>query len=436
MWKTMKIFTGIFCLLAVNLLFSQGWTPAPGNGQVAGGLGYARIGEDDFVGITIRPELAFGKIGIGLNIDLLYNVDTGHIRTQDWNESYDYFRMLRYVRYGQKQDPFYTRIGALDRTRIGHGFLMNYYTNETANYDQRKIGLVLDIDFGTYGFESMTSNLGRLEIIGLRGYFRPLRLMTEMPIIKDLTFGASYVTDTDPDENRNSDDGISAWSLDTGLPLLNTQLFYTGLYYDFGKIVDFGNGQAFGIEAQLKSPLNIFQVYSKFERRLLGEKFTPTFFGAYYEVERHQKDLVKGIGGQDSVVHHYKTDYLNGLTKEVKGWYGELGADVLGALHIVGTYQWLDDDPNGILHLQAEIPDAVPKIAARATYDKINIQSAKDISLPNSVAAVGLGYKINPWMVLYMDYMYTFYEDDAGNIKTQKRIRPSVAFVYNFPLGK
>lgn len=430
------IIISLFCLLFVNPVFSQGLEPAPGNGQLLGGIGYAQIGDEDYFAVTVRPEIAIGKIGIGLNIDLLYNVDTGHIRTEDWNESYDYFRILRYVRYGQKRDPLYMRIGALDRTRIGHGFLMNYYTNETANYDKRKIGLVFDMDLGTFGFETMTSNLGRMEILGLRGYTRPLRLVTDLPIIKNLTFGMSYISDTDPDANRNSDDAVNAFGFDSELPLIKIPMFYTGLYYDYGKIVDFGSGQAFGIEAQLNGIAGLFAVYSKFERRLLGEKFAPTFFGAYYEVERYSKEIQTTPATGDTIIQSYKTDYLNSLTEDVKGWYGELGAHVLGALQLVGTYQWLDDNPNGILHLQAEIPDAVPSIAARATYDKIGIQTAKDISLPNSVAAIGLGYKINPWMMVYMDYIYTFYEDESGALKTQKRIRPSLAFVYNFPVGQ
>jgi len=434
MEKTTKLMAVLFCFFMLTSVFGQGLAPEPGNGQVAGGLGYAKIGDDNFFGITIRPELAIGKIGVGLNIDLLYNVETGHIRTEDWNESYDYFRILRYVRYGHKRDPFYARVGALDRARIGHGFLMNFYTNETANYDKRKIGFALDLDFGDFGFETMTSNLGRLELVGFRGYIRPMHF-SEIPILSNLAFGLSYVTDIDPDEIRDTDDAVAAFGFDTELPLINNDMLYTGLYYDYGKIVDYGNGTAFGVEAQLKGLAGLFNVYTKFERRLLGEKFIPSFFGAYYEVERHSKTIVPAMAGGDSVIHNRKADILEGLTKDTKGWYGELGAHVLGALQVVGTYQWLDENPNGILHFQAEIPDAVPKISARATYDKIGIKTVKDLSLPNSIAAVGLGYKINPWMIVYMDYIYTFHENEAGELKTQKRIRPSVSFVYNFPIG-
>lgn len=436
MTKKLILICGLFGLLLSSPLLSQGaFSPEPGNGQFTGGLGYTRIDDDNYISMTLRPEIAIGKIGIGLNIEFLYDVDKQIIRKEDWNESYDYFRILRYIRYGHKRDPFYARIGALDRSRIGHGFLMNYYTNETANYDNRKIGLALDIDFGHYGFETMTSNLGRAEIFGMRGYIRPMRFfLPETPIIKNLAVGASYVTDIDPDENRDSDDSVGAWGLDAELPLVSMELLYWGLYYDFGKILDYGNGQAFGTELQLKAIAGLFDVYTKFERRLLGEEFMPAFFGAYYEIERAQKHILTTAAGTDSAFYSHKADGLVGL-EEAKGWYGELGAHVLGALDIVGTYQWLDENPNGILHLQAEIPDAVPKIAARATYDKIGIQTIKDFSLPNSVAAVGLGYKIYPFMMFYMDYIYTWTEDEQGVLQTQKRIQPSVSFVWNFPVG-
>lgn len=430
------------CLLSVGIVFSQGFYPEPGNGVVTGGFGYARIEDEDFVSFTIRPEIAIGKIGVGLSLDLLYNVETGHIRTEDWNETYDYFRILRYVRYGHKREPVYARVGAFDRARIGHGLLMNYYTNETANYDKRKIGLAFDLDLGTWGFESMTSNLGRLEIIGGRVYTRPLRYVTEMPIIKNLTFGASYIRDDDPDENRDTDDAVSAWGLDSELPLINIPMFYTGLFYDFGHINNYGSGQAFGIEAELKAIAGLFNLYTKFERRLLGKEFIPTFFGPYYEVERYIAtgyDIpeLKATVNDSTVITH-KAQLLKAHPKyqdETRGWYGELGADVLGAIRVIGTYQWLDEVNNsGLLHLQADVPDAVPKIAFYATYDKDGIETVKDLSLINSVAKIGMGYKINPWIMVSVNYIYTFYEEN-GAIKSQKRIQPGVSFIYNFPLG-
>ena len=142
-------------------------------GLLMGGVGVTTIDDKTFFSINFRPELAFGKIGIGLNVNLLYNTGSGELRHEDWDEGYDYFRIIRYLRWGHKWDPVYARVGTLDAARLGHGFIVNYYTNE-ASYDNRKIGLAFDLDFGRFGFETITSNLGRAELIAGRGYYRPL----------------------------------------------------------------------------------------------------------------------------------------------------------------------------------------------------------------------------------------------------------------------
>jgi hypothetical protein len=36
-----------------------------------GGLGFAKIQDETYYAIQFRPEFAFGKIGVGLNVNLL-----------------------------------------------------------------------------------------------------------------------------------------------------------------------------------------------------------------------------------------------------------------------------------------------------------------------------------------------------------------------------
>ena len=165
-----------------GVVFPQSAAQIASSGSFTGGVGMAVIDDQTYFTINLHPDVAIGKLGIGLNINLLYNSQTGELRPEDWNESYDYARLIRYIRWGHKRDPFYTRVGILDAARLGHGFIMNYYTNE-ASYDARKIGLELDMDFGSWGVETVTSNMGRLEIIGGRAYVRPLRQVLTIPMI-------------------------------------------------------------------------------------------------------------------------------------------------------------------------------------------------------------------------------------------------------------
>ncbi len=405
-------------------------------GLIMGGMGVSVIDNQTYFTINFRPELAFGKFGLGLNVNLLYNSQTGALRSKDWNSSYDYFRLIRYLRYGHKWDPFYARVGTLDAAFLGHGFIMNYYTNE-ANYDERKIGLAFDLDFGKFGFESVASNLGRAEIVGGRVYYRPLHTLT-IPIIRNFALGATYVHDFDPDAWLGTDDGVSDYGWDVELPIIKTSVLNTTIYYDWaqiagyssteGKSQTFGSGHAVGIMTSLGNLFGVIDLSAKLERRWLGKEFMPSFFDPFYEIYRYQiKDGIK----------LHKTDMLLGLS-ETKGIFGGLYGGLLGnKVRLLGMFSRLDEQKkSGALHLAADAPDAVPTIAAHATYDKMGIETIDDVLTLDyrSVARVGLGYKIKPYLILYMDYIWTFVETEPGShvYQPQERIEPKLVFAYHF----
>jgi len=429
MRKLIKFILSLILLAIISLpAFAQQATPFGNNGSFTGGLGMTVIDDETYFTINLRPDIAIGKFGFGLNVNLLYNTDNGAIRGEDWNESYDWARLIRYIRYGHKRDKFYSRVGTLDAARLGHGFIMNYYTNE-ASFDKRKIGLEFDMDFGTAGFETVTNNLGRFEVFGARAYARPLKPYIDVPLVKDLTFGATYVTDVDPDSRRGTEDGIYAIGLDVELPLIRMPMLNTFTYFDWAKIDSFGSGIAFGIEANLRVIAGVAEVSAKLERRILGKEFIPSYFDAFYEVERFKP--------MESMIYR-KDFYLASVQDETKGVFGELAGHILNTIRLVGNFQRLDQTENsGILHLAADSGDKIPVLALQANYDKMGIETLNDAFTldDRSIARIGVGYKVKPYLMLFMDYIHTFKFDEANNkYKAQKRISPRVVFVYNFGL--
>lgn len=396
-------------------------------GVLMGGMGVGVIDGDPYFIMNLKPELAFGKFGVGLDINLRYNTETGHIRNEDWDEGYDYLRAIRYVRYSYKRnpDPVYARLGALDAARLGHGFIMNYYNNSLL-YDQRKVGLEFDYDYGIGGFESMTNNLGRSEIFGGRVYYRPLQLATDMPILRNFAVGATYVTDVDPDGYRGTEDRVSIFGFDAELPLIKTNLAALVLYADLAKIVDHGKGQALGVEFNLSGIAGLFEIGAQLERRFLDAEFIPAYFGPFYELERDDP-----ANNREAQLHAQKA--------KTHGTYGLLYGHVLNAVRLAGSYERLDGVPkSGRLHVEASIPDAAPKIAARGLYDDRAIDTFSDVFKmdANSAARVGLGYKIQPFLILYMDYLWTFRLDEATQTyKVQRRFEPQLALSFTFPVG-
>ena len=155
-----------------NLLFAVIFIIAIGNGQwnnvrtamtgtsggsIPVGFGATFIDGEAFYLINITPEVAFGQLGVSLDLNLRFTTK-GKLRTGDYNKFEDYLRVIRYVRWAQKGDPFYTRVGQLDYSLLGHGSIIYNYRN-SASYDLRRTGIELDLNFDTFGFESMYSDI-------------------------------------------------------------------------------------------------------------------------------------------------------------------------------------------------------------------------------------------------------------------------------------
>lgn len=399
-------------------------------GMAMGGLGMAFIDGESYWAFNLRTELAMGKFGLGLDIPLRFDTENGKLRTEDWDSSYDYFRILRYIRYGTKRrSQVYARLGMLDGSRLGHGFIMNYYTNE-ANYDNRKIGTEFDLKFRKWGVETVVSNYERLEIVGSRFHITPLRDMNELLLFKKLTFGASLVTDRDPDQTGATDDEVTITGLDVELPLIYTGPFFSKLYADYASIDGFGSGKAVGIEMGLWKLGGLMTIQAKLERRFLGKEFVPSYFDPFYEVQRFQVVDTLGIR---------KTDLLLARTSSEMGYYGELFGHVLNIVKLLGTFERIDGNPqSGRLHLAAILSKALPKISARAVYDKTGIDTFGDAFTldDRSILRAGFGYQINSFLYLFTDYVWTFeLNETSGELKSQRRIEPQLSLVLPLNFG-
>ncbi len=269
----------------------------------------------------------------------------------------------------------------------------------------------------------------------------------DIPIIGNLEVGASFITDInenagilngnyDPvnkEFNVTEDDGsISIIGIDLGLPLLNSSLANITLYLDYSKIIDFGSGVATGVMFDFNLS-SLLQISAKLERRFNYGKYIPSYFNALYEIERFNVDAV-------SDTFTSKAQMLNSVTENRNGFYGDLLVRVLGLFDIYGSYQRLDkESKSGELNLRAAIePESAPFVL-RVGYDKINIQSEKDIFTLNdrSYLFTEAGYKPVEYLLISIVYSWTYTpvrgnDDKIISFEPQKRIEPRISFIYPF----
>ncbi len=278
---------------------------APGQSQVAGGIGISWINGEPYYMIGVMPDLQFSKIGVGLDLTLRIDSKTGMINKVDWSDG-AYRKIIRYLSWGQKNDPLYAQVGQLPMATLGHGFIMYDYNN-SSSFDDRRIGAELDVDFDKYGFEAMYGDFQAPGVMGGRAYVRPLKFtpLGIIPVIGGFELGATYVTDQNkygapvilpdtlpiasrplfPFYGPGTRGKISEYGFDAGLPVLRIPFVNVDLYYDYAQFANYGHGNAAGILGTFHS-LGIVTASAKLEHDWIGNEFIPEYFDQFYELER------------------------------------------------------------------------------------------------------------------------------------------------------
>jgi hypothetical protein len=425
------VLAAAFCMTIVNAQNEASTIIMPNqtSGSMPVGFGATFIDGETFYLINIAPEVSFGNLGVGLDLNLRFST-SGKLRTGDFVKLEDYLRIIRYVRWAQKGDPFYTRVGQLDYSLLGHGSIVYNYRN-SASYDLRRTGIELDLNFEKFGFESMYSDIAGKGLLGLRTYAKPLKFtsLEKIPVINNFEIGLTYARDLNKNADITSADssgrGISIIGFDLGIPIISYSNIKSTLYFDYAKIINYGHGTSVGINL-LFSGLGLVDIRGKYELRFNGEKYLPAYFNALYEYDRY-----------DALNNRSKSDTLKNVTYN-RGYYGELIISVLNTFNIIAGYQAPFDFRNeGVLHAELQLP-AVASFVLRGAYDKIKI--GKVFILDNySILSAELGYKPVPYLMISTLYQRTFSNRNPdgtirsdGSFIKQDRVEPKISLLFEF----
>lgn len=327
--------------LAVFSVFAQ---DAKSGLDFAAGLGLGSeviTGADgtpqSWTSISFQPDLAFGKIGFGLNLPLHFQLypktdPDGNptdepilIYAGDWvpeNKNFQgfldlYLPKIQYVRYGLKgADPIYAKLGSFDDMTLGNGFIMGEYSNMSFQPKMKMLGLDVGVDGKAFGFpyvglELLTGNLAQLDVVGGRLYGRPL-LWLNVPIIKNLEIGASLVADSNAYLYTSSTEAeaLSVFGIDAMVPVISSKLFPLAAFADMA----FEPNQSFGAMLGAGGKLLGFLTYGA-QIRFLQEGFVPSYFDTNYDLYRNVKyDLMQTTASGNAIN---------------PAWYASLGCNLL-----------------------------------------------------------------------------------------------------------
>ncbi|MFK7899206.1 MAG: hypothetical protein AB8B61_00470 [Cyclobacteriaceae bacterium] len=443
------------CALAVSISLSAQDTyqsifqDVPGGGQIQALAGVTRIGDETYAGIRLQPELEFGKVGLGLNVPLLFNTQTGDLRTEEFKNGAGPLKLLGYARYGKKKDDaIYLKVGDLTGTYLGFGGLVNNYSN-SVSFERRKIGLEFDILVKKmFGLEAFYSdfNFASLNILGLRPYVRPFG-KTSIPIIKTTEIGLTYVTDRDQTLSQYNDaSGIvtqsdflnkpfNAIGFDIGFTVVNTKILRLTTFVQHsilqendnlkneakntGDSYGAGNGTSIGALANIKVSGDFLRINSRLERLWYSDNYLPQFFDAIYEINKDGK-----LGSLISA-------------EKQQGIYGSLAGTFAGKIKLGGALLLPDNlsaTAPAYFRLDASADNLAEKFNVRATYMKGGITDLKDAIRIDGTSLLNarLTYNVAKFIVAGVDYRWTFARDENDKVKATSFVTPY--FGVNIPL--
>jgi hypothetical protein len=311
-----KLLHGLFILLmilTVTLLPAEE-KAEEGSGLNFGfdlGIGAETIGETVYQTLTLSPDLAFGKFGVGIDINLHYTFTGGgtgqdfEIYSGDWvpaDAGLTFFELylpkIRYVRYGLKGEPLFVKLGSIDDATLGNGFIMGNYANTLFLPERRIFGLTFDMDgalfnFPLLGIETFVDDLTAFDIIAARLFFRPLSF-TEIPILKNLEVGAALAMDIDPykyitTRPEGADDfSATVFGFDFLLPIIANKAVTLAAFGDIAFIGKEVEGAATGGMLGVGGSLFSLVPYGV-QLRILGKNFIPVYFDSSYDLYRSAK---------------------------------------------------------------------------------------------------------------------------------------------------
>jgi len=164
------------------------------------GVGSVTINGQIYNQISLRPEIRFGKLGIGLDLYFYFD-EEGKIRPDDWDEVTDYLNKIYYVRWGKQGDPFFARAGALNYVTLGYGILMHGYSNSIEYPQVRNIGVHTGMKFDRLGWEIMMGDIKEISGPGLVAGRVTYDLMNK------LRLGGTFVADFNQYKGLSDADG-------------------------------------------------------------------------------------------------------------------------------------------------------------------------------------------------------------------------------------
>lgn len=371
------------------------------NNFAGASAGYFQLDSVHYLSVTPLVDLHFLENRLHLDFGAPINIAlfdpnnggfraAGRIRTQDWDQWQNFFRIIRRVQYGKKEDHFFVRLSRVGAATLGHGGLMRRYNNNML-FNQPHVGLELDAYNDYVGGEAFISDITfQSQVMGALAFVKPLGWM-DNAVARSLSIGGYYTGDlAAPKALRRDADGVVIVDRVEVPRFERTQLHGVGfdaeikpirvgdvidvkVYADFNQFVNYGNGFTFGALGRFNVPAPFLAIRARVEYRNLGDQYIPSYFDSFYEIQKLQFVTVA-----PSSFAPTKLDFLRAQRGRRNNFYGELQFSWVDKLAIAFAYEGGEGLRQHSLLIHAELT-AFDWLRFFATYHKRNFENFGEV---------------------------------------------------------
>lgn len=418
------------------------------NGDLGNSYGTTVVGSDAYYLISLSPEMQFGRIGVGLDLDLRVS-NEGELRQEDWEDINDALRKIKYITYSNDSELFEVKVGQLENITLGSGDLVYEYRNNTSK-DDSKTGLRIRYQTDVLKFETFTSNVSELEIVAGR---LELNAMSDakQDILRSFHLGLTYAGDFSNYANyygRVQDsssiafykqtavarDNFSGYSFDATLRLLHLSYLELHTIADATFLDGYGSGGSFGLKLAFQDRSEEFKFDLTFQHIMQERQYETGYFGSFYEVERFS------VVNEEEDLIETKTNSLYQKPSVGNKYRALLNVGFKDRFELKMNYEKGYKSANdGILNASLRIDDFLPQVNVEAGYIKKKLNSSRELGIldENTLVSAKAEFVLMKNLTFSSEFEWTFTPDEIQNnkvisYKTQQLVEPKLNFRFKF----
>ena len=243
-----------------------------------------------FYRFGIQPEFKMKEWKIGMDFQFFIDED-GNFRKNSIEDNSTFLDYFNFIQYRERKDRMYIRMGFIEDITFGNGSIVNSYSNKVRYPEEAKKNGFYFHKKNKFddGIEFFINDIDNVKVFGGRIFIVP---------VDDVTIGAGFAIDKDPDLNPATSDKLEIYGVDFSTPLFRGISKRLLLFEDFTRIKHFGDCFSSGLKYD-----SGYRAKFRLEYRNYDSDFIPGIISKYYEIEKNDKyaDIQYFSSRKDSV---------------------------------------------------------------------------------------------------------------------------------------